>query len=651
MKIVGRIVKWGALTVLALLVLGIAVLLVIGVPKPPAITAENVNRLPLGYVTDNLEAIRTRLDSKSFSDWLPGMGMLVWSSRNLVDMRLHHISGAGAEPTFLSELDRRAAVYTGREPDEVIARWDVDGTEAYQLYRWTPGDEPVRLTDGEERATFGAFEPSGGRIAYTSTRRNGEDNDIYVADPAQPGSEERVLEVDGLWGVLDWSPVADEILVVRLESNSENELYVLDLETRDLRLVSDTTADPVLHRSVRWSADGGGLYYVSDRDAEFRRLRRLDLETATETVLVDLPWDVESVQESAAGDFLILRVNEDGRSSFHRYETASGELAPLDFGLEGHVRSAVLHPERSVLALTHVDPTGRSRVYVHDLETGTTELRAGELPTDADFEPAQIVRYPTFDTVEGAPRLIPAIVYPGLGDGPRPVFIQIHGGPEGQSVVTPGAHLPLQRKGITVIEPNVRGSTGYGKTYQSLDDGYRRENSVRDIGALLDWIETRPELDASRVVVAGGSYGGYMSLASLVHYGDRLRCGIDIVGISNFVTFLENTADYRRDIRRAEYGDERDPEMRAFLESISPANHAGAIDTPLMIVQGANDPRVPVTEAEQMVERVREDGTPVSYIVAANEGHGFRNPWNNIYQSVAMLDFADDCFEIDGPRI
>lgn len=648
-----RILKWAGLGVLAMVLLALGVLLIGGFPKPPAITTENVGRLPLGYVTGNLEAIKVGMDSKTFSDWLPGdRGMLIWSSHRIVDRRLHRVPEVGADPAFLPELDRRAAVYTGRGRSDAIVRWDEGGTEAYQLYSWTPdGGPPVRLTDGEERARFGDFEPGGGRIAYVSTRRNGTDNDLYVVDPANPGSEELVLETEGTWGVWDWSPTADRLLLDRFVSNFENELYDFDLETRVLRLVSDTTGDPVRYGSAQWSPDGRGLFYTSDRDSEFRSLRRLDLETGEEAVLVDMPWDITRIQQPADGSYLVLQANEDARPAFYRYGVGSGTIAPIDFGLGGHVYSATLHPNRPLLAVTHGDPTGRRRVYVHDLDIGAAELWAGDPPADEALPEARIVHYPTFDSVGGAPRNIPAIVYPGLGDGPHPVIVDIHGGPESQAGVSPGSFLPIQRKGITVIRPNVRGSTGYGKTYQSLDNGYRREDAVRDIGALLDWLETRPELDATRVLVMGGSYGGYMTLASLVHFGQRFRCGVDIVGISNFVTFLENTADYRRDLRRPEYGDERDPEMRAFLESISPLNNAEKIVSPLMVVQGANDPRVPVTEAEQMVTRVREVGTPVRYIVAADEGHGFRNPWNAIYQAIATLQFADECFGIEEPRL
>lgn len=222
------------------------------------------------------------------------------------------------------------------------------------------------------------------------------------------------------------------------------------------------------------------------------------------------------------------------------------------------------------------------------------------------------------------------------------MLVLIHGGPEGQA--TPGflgrASYYLAELGVAIIEPNVRGSLGYGKTFVKLDNGRLREDSVKDIGALFDWIAQQPGLDAGRVMVQGGSYGGYMVLAVSTLYPERIRGAIDIVGISNFVTFLQNTEDYRRDLRRVEYGDERDPEMRAFLESISPANRADRIRKPLLVVQGANDPRVPRSESEQMVATVRRHGVPVWYLLAMDEGHGFRKKGNADYLFFAQVEFV-----------
>jgi dipeptidyl aminopeptidase/acylaminoacyl peptidase len=316
-------------------------------------------------------------------------------------------------------------------------------------------------------------------------------------------------------------------------------------------------------------------------------------------------------------------------------ELPVGQIFGLDFS-----------PDGKRLGMTLISSQSPGDAYSIDLASGGltrwTFSEAGGLDTSR-FASPEVVEFPTFDQVGGESRMIPAFYYRPPGEGPFPVVVNIHGGPEGQArpFFNPITQYYVLEMGIAVLFPNVRGSSGYGKSYLLLDNAEKREDSVRDIGALLDWIETRPELDSDRIAVVGGSYGGYMVLASMVHFDDRLRAGIDLVGISNFVTFLENTSDYRRDLRRVEYGDERDPEMRAFLESISPTNHAAKINKPLFVVQGLNDPRVPASESEQMVDVIRDHGGTVWYLMAKDEGHGFDKKANRDYFSHAAVLFLE----------
>ncbi len=238
------------------------------------------------------------------------------------------------------------------------------------------------------------------------------------------------------------------------------------------------------------------------------------------------------------------------------------------------------------------------------------------------------------------PLAIPAFAYLPPGDGPFPVIIHVHGGPENQfrPRFNSDFQMWIDQLGAAVIAPNVRGSLGYGSYFITMDDGYKREASVQDIGALLDWIAQQPQLDKDRVAIMGASYGGYVALASAVHYSDRLRAAVDRVGISNFVTFLENTQDYRRELRRVEYGDERDPEMRAFLERISPLNNVDKIKVPLFVQQGSNDPIVPKSESDQMVAALREQGQTVWYMNALNEGHGYAKRENrDLFEQATFL--------------
>ena len=644
--VVRKMLGWVGFGLGAALVLIVTVLVGGGIPKPPALTTENVGRVGWGGLLQNVDLTVRSMRSKAIAGWMPdGERLLVRANYLVFDSRLHLLPGPRQDPSLLRHIPRNAStIATQLGRDHVIFSWDEDGDEQFQLYRWDLGDsEPVRLTTGSERAFFGAYEPSGDRFAFGSNRRNGADMDLYVADPRVPGSEEMVFEAEGTWGIADWSPVDDALLLVRMVSNVANEIYTLALDDGRLTMVSDSAAGPVAHGSVQWTDDGSALYLVSDRKTEFRHLRRLDLETGEETILSDeIPWDVSSARESGDGSFVVLVVNVDGRDRLYVYDVAQDRLRPLDLFSSGLLGGVGLHPERPLLTVNHVDASGVVRGYLYDLSTEELTLWVGPDASTGAAESGQQIRYPTFDTADGKPRLISAFVYPGVGKGPRPVIIDIHGGPEAQARLS-NRHTRTQRAGITVITPNVRGSTGYGKSFTKLDDGYLREDAVRDIGALLEWIESQPSLDGERVGVTGGSYGGYMVLASLVHFGERIRCGVDVVGISNFVTFLENTADYRRDLRRAEYGDERDPQMRAFLESISPLTNAERIVSPLMVVQGANDPRVPVNESRQMVERVQGNGLEVGYIEGANEGHGFRNPWNSLYAGAAQFQMMEAC--------
>jgi dipeptidyl aminopeptidase/acylaminoacyl peptidase len=281
---------------------------------------------------------------------------------------------------------------------------------------------------------------------------------------------------------------------------------------------------------------------------------------------------------------------------------------------------------------------GRSPEAANSLQRWSYS-EVGGLDTRTFVEP-KLITYPTFDLKNDRPRQIPAFVYRPDREGPHPVIIHVHGGPEAQYRPSFNGvfQMWIAELGAAVIAPNVRGSTGYDSAYLELDNGLKREDAVKDIGALLDWIAEQPDLDETRVAISGGSYGGYMVLASAVHYSDRLRAGIDVVGISNFVSFLENTEEYRRELRRYEYGDERDPQMRAFLERISPLNNVEKIRIPMLVVQGQNDPRVPVSESEQIVRALREQGQEVRYIKALNEGHGFDRKENrDVYQQATLM--------------
>ena len=471
-------------------------------------------------------------------------------------------------------------------------------------------------------------------------------------DPEEPGSARVVLESpDGSWwGPVEFSESGSKVLVQNYVSIADSRVHLLDLDTESHSLLIGGEEGSGANMPVGFDAVDGGFWLVTDRGGEFRQLAWQPLQAGAEVDIVtaDIPWDVSNATLSHDRRRLAFAVNENGMSRVYLLDTESRDYRAIDVVPTGTAFGLEFSPDDTRLAMTLNTPQTPSDSFVlslgeRPLEYGRltrwTFSEVGGLDTTA-FPSPELVEFPTFDEVDGSPRMIPAWVYKPPGDGPFPVVVSIHGGPEGQSrpLFSNTYQMWMKSLGVAVVLPNVRGSAGYGKTYLSLDNGFKREDSVKDIGALLEWIGEQPDLDASRIAVYGGSYGGYMVLASSVHFSDKLKAAVDVVGISNFVTFLENTQDYRRDLRRQESGDERDPAMRAHLEKISPVNSVDKIEIPIFVVQGENDPRVPVTESEQMVAALRDLGQDVWYMNALNEGHGYRKKENrDIYQQAVVM--------------
>ncbi len=637
-----------------------------GAPGAPATQSADLRTVNDGNVVlDDVPEIPERIGealnryqnvrSAGFADWTDDGGGIYITTRFGEVSQIHHVAMPGGARTQLTFFDEPLSG-VDRQPGGAALSFlkDEGGNEFRQIFLLDPGSGEARLlTDGSSRNDAVEWSPDGKRIAFQSTRRNGRSNDVWVMEVADPASARLALEApDGSWwGPVDWSDDGKKLLIIQYVSINDSRIHLLDLESGESRLLVGGEDEPSRYFPVAFDGPGAGIFLVTDRESEFSHLAHLDLASGEMRVITgSIPWDVGEGEVSHAGDRAAFVVNEGGLDRLYLMDAATFEYAPVEGIPVGTIDSLSFSPDDRRLAMTLNTPRTPSDVFT--LELGESPTAAGELvrwttsevgglDTDAFVEP-ELVHYPTFDEVDGKTRMIPAFVYKPTGEGPHPVIVSIHGGPESQyrPRFSSTYQMWLAKLGAAVVAPNVRGSSGYGKSYLKLDNGFKREDSVKDIGALLDWIESQPDLDASRVAVYGGSYGGYMVLASLVHYSDRLRAGVDIVGISNFVTFLENTQDYRRDLRRVEYGDERDPEMRAHLERISPNNNAARITAPLFVAQGQNDPRVPVTESEQIVRDVRAAGYDVWYMNALNEGHGFRKKENrDLYSEIVMLFF------------
>lgn len=605
-----------------------------GIPAIPATIASDVKRY-------------TESRSASLVTWHPTKSEMIISTRFSNTSQLHYVKfpmGDRKQITFFEEPVTNAS-FEPINGNYFIYGKDQGGNEFSQLYRFDIIDgKSTLLTDGKRSQNGGInWNHKGDKIAYGSTKRNGADRDIYIMDPLNPASERLCLELKGGgWGVSDWSADDKQLIIREGISANESHLWLADVATGKLTELTSRDEKSVSYGASEFSKDGKGVWVVTDKESEFSRLAYIDLATKKITYITnDIKWDVEGFVISEDGSSMAFTTNEGGQSMLYFMNPQTRAYKAVKSIPICTINGIQFHKKTGDLAVGISTAQTAADIFVIKKGSETlerwTESEMGGLISSELTLPKSVV-WKSFDGKE-----IYGFYYAANKkfDGKRPVIINIHGGPESQS--RPGfsgvSNYYTNELGIAVIYPNVRGSSGYGKTFLALDNGFKREESVKDIGALLDWIAQQPELDASRVMVMGGSYGGYMTLAVSTNYADRIRCAIDVVGISNFNTFLKNTESYRRDLRRVEYGDERDSSMYAFLEKISPLNNATKIKKPLFIVQGGNDPRVPKTEAVQMAEKVKSLGGKVWYLEATDEGHGFKKKNNSDFQLYATVMF------------
>jgi len=609
------------------------------------ISLEGVPEIPIS-IAARLRPYQN-IRSALFLDWLPDdRGMLI-KTRFSETGQIHVVEipkGLRRQLTFFDEPIDECAVCPDFGKPIFLFTKDSAGNEVNQIYAYdyTTAMHWL-LSDGKSKYNAVVWSKKGNNFAFRSNKRSRRDYDIYLGDLSGKESFSTILQEGGYWYPRCFSHDDTKLLVHKYVSSSESYLYILDLSSKKLTEIKNDTTH-VAYGTARWAPDTKGIYIVADKFGGFQQLFYYDLESESfENLTAQIPWDIKEVEISPSGNTLAFTSNEDGYTRLYLMDVRSRKLNRVILP-DGQIFNLGFKPEGDELAMTLNMPTQPSDVYTLNLKSKKylrwTYSETGSLDTSAFVLP-RLIRYETFDSVDGQPRRIPAYYYQPKGfNPPYPVLIDCHGGPAVQEkpYFSYLFQFYLNEMGIAVIAPNVRGSTGYGREFMMLDDGYRREDAIKDIGALLDWIHTQPQLDATRIGIKGGSYGGYMALASMVHYNDRLCCGIDEWGISNFVTFLENTGEYRQDVRRTEYGDERDLKMQAFLHRISPLTNAHKITKPMFIVQGLHDPRVPVSEAEQIVKAIRKNDTDVWYLLAEDEGHGFGKKSNrNVYQQVLIM--------------
>jgi dipeptidyl aminopeptidase/acylaminoacyl peptidase len=547
------------------------------------------------------------------------------------------VEASGGWPDQLTFFqDKVWTLATAPGGDGLICTRDVGGNERYQLFFVSDDGAEVRRLTQDDQAIhhFGAWSHEGDRVAYVSNAQNSVHFDVYI-HPLDGGEPAMVFQSEGNFRVLAWSPDDSQLILSHEVSSAHQPLYVLDLTSGGIRPLIPLD-EPASQRQVRWAMDGT-VYLLTNRDRDFIGLARLDVEAGQVTYLADHPWDVEALAVSPDARKLAYTINVDGYARLTIHDLASGKSTQVS-GLPGGVTAEpVFSPDGARLAVSVQSPQHNLDVWIVDVDTLTcrriTQSSLAGIP-QASLAKPELIQYTTFDG-----RTIPAFFYrpPGV-EPPLPVILYVHGGPASQiqADFDPRFQFFLSR-GYAILAPNVRGSSGYGKAYMALDDVRLRMDSVTDLKYAVEWLRASGVAAPGRIAIYGRSYGGFMVLAAITTFPDLWAAAIDVVGIANWVTFLENTGPWRRAHREREYGSlESD---RAFLKSISPIYQVDRIQAPLLVVHGANDPRVPVTEADQIVEGLRERGHPVAYLRYPDEGHKISKLRNRIDSFTKMADF------------
>ncbi len=600
------------------------------IPVPEKIKTEGLPPIPQS-IADDLSKYANFREAQLIA-WGPGKRRILIQTTFGSVPQLHIVEGPGmarTQLTFfrdgLSPLESWAR-FDPADSNSFVLRKDIGGgTEANQIFRYdlTSG-ETTLVTDGKSRYGVPAWSRQGKWIAYDSTERNGRDHDLYVMQPADPKSARRVAQMDGSWVALDWSPDGAALLALESVSDAETYLWRVDVKSGEKKALTPRgQGGPALWEGARFSADGQSVFAISDRGSDKPRLWRGDVTSGQWTAMTKETDAVDSFDLSTDGQMIAIVFDRGNTTDVQVLDVGTMKPRPLPALPVGVITRLAWRPNTRELGFTFANVKMAGDVYSLDTSLGTltrwTTSEVGGFNPES-LPPPEVIEWKSFDGLT-----ISGILYrpPAKFTGPRPVMINIHGGPVRRSLpqFVGRSNYLLNELGLAIIYPNVRGSSGFGRKFEQLDNGMAREGAVKDVGALLDWIAARPELDKNRVMLTGASYGGYLTLQAAIEYNDRIRCAYEGGGMTNLVAFLEETEPSRQAERRPEYGDERDPQMRAFLTSISPITRAAEMKKPVAVIHPSKDTRIPVGQAADFAKAVRANGTPVWYIEYTDVGH------------------------------
>ena len=656
MKKVLKILKWFGLGILSIILIVVVYLGITGFPKPAEMTTENVPRLPFTV----LKTLKNFTDASSGNLRIKGWSRTEGGGIYIVtfdgfSQKLAILKAPGTEPEIIEDGKYNAIFSPDPDAGYYLYTEDItDGAENKQIYRFDLNTkESKMISNGKNPYSSPRFTRDGKQIIYSIRYQEKLNSHLYIRNIDEPESERLLVEGDtalakrGFY-IDDFSPDGTQLLV-RLGYDARAP-HILNLESGQLMTLHTDHTSEAKYSYHEWSEDGNKIYYGTTYQADHRQLRVRDLVTGIDSILIgDLNWSISNINESPDGNWLVFNANEDGVYPLYFYHIPSGKREKFDVVPGGSIDGYTsFKPNRNaLLAFQVTNPNMETDLFSYDLETKELTRWTNNY-TDIQYPLPEVIRYPTFDLdiLTKETRKISAAYFRPKEEiaEPYPVIIWIHGGPADQSrpIFDPLIKTYLD-KGYAMLKPNVRGSSNYGFTFEKLDNGKLREDAVKDIGSLLDWIERQPELDQNKVVVWGGSYGGYMSLATAVHYSDRLKAAVAYYGPTDFISFLggeDKNAD-----RSLEYGDVNDPEMREFLKNISPVNNAEKITIPVFIYHGAQDDRVKVSQARIMVDAMKKADKEYWYLEAANEGHFGKHPWNMVHLTAAEMEFIDRAFD------
>lgn len=608
------------------------------VPIPPNVKVEGMPPIPQA-IADGL-ARYAQFRQAQLMAWHPTKRQIVITtafSANPPLAQLHLVDGPGRDrrqltfyPSGLPVFDN-AIAFDPADGNSFVFQYDPAGTELRSLYRYdlTTGDTTL-VTAAKARYAH-VWSRQGKWLAYDSAERNGKDRDLYVIQPSDPKTKRRLGDFDGAFGPQDWSPDGNSLVSIEFLSNSETYVWLVDIKTGAKRALTPRDGEKAAWLAARFSADGKRVYALTDRSGGDFRVWRCEIAKCVWTpvtgdgVVIDIGNNSNGsggFEFSSDGSLMATVVDKGSTTELQVIDLTTLKPRPLPAINKGIVSQLHWRPGSRELGFTLGSVKAQGDVYSIDTSLGTlTKWTTSETTFNADaLPPPEVVEWKSFDGVT-----ISGILYRPAAKftGPRPVMLNIHGGPDVRDRARwqGRSNYLLNELGVAIIYPNVRGSSGFGREFSQLDDGKARDGAVKDIGALLDWIAAHPEFDKGRVVLNGVSYGGWLSLEAGIFYNDRIRAVIEGAGITDLVTFLEQTDGPRQENRRREYGDERDPAMREYLKSISPLTRAAEMKKPTLILQAGKDARVPAAQGQELLKALKANNAPVWYIEWTEANH------------------------------